>query len=345
MKMLEAFKQAGYEVDCVMGDGATRSAQIKSIKQRIASGTRYLFCYSESSTLPTPIASGKKDFTRYPFIDFNLFRLLAAAKVPVGVFLRDIYWKDPNYKEVNPKILRRLMFSIFYHLDLLAYGKWVSALFLPSLLMRAFLPSSVRNMKCRALPPGADSIQDSRLEVMSKRKAILYVGGVGNHYRMQKSFYAAIECPEWGFSFCFRKNDWEKASNEYPRLLKGNMSVMHAEGAELENLYSEHKLASLFIEPAPYRDFAMPFKLFEYLAHGLPIIATENTAAGKFVEQEGIGWTIPYEVGDFIALLKKLDEQPMEIERKAERAREVASQNTWLVRARYVAELLSGGSE
>ena len=53
LKMIEAFRQIGYDVAVVYGDGAERKKSIAAIKRSIRGGVKYDFLYSESSTLPT----------------------------------------------------------------------------------------------------------------------------------------------------------------------------------------------------------------------------------------------------------------------------------------------------
>ena len=43
LKMLQAFRNCGYEVDCVMGYGKDRKSSIERIKKRITEGVKYDF--------------------------------------------------------------------------------------------------------------------------------------------------------------------------------------------------------------------------------------------------------------------------------------------------------------
>ena len=68
MKMIEAFKECGYEVAVVEGYGKERKRQIKEIKSNILKGVKYDFLYSESSTMPT-LLTEKNHLPLYPFLD------------------------------------------------------------------------------------------------------------------------------------------------------------------------------------------------------------------------------------------------------------------------------------
>lgn len=73
MKMIEAFKECGYEVVVVEGYGKERKRQIKEIKSNILKGVKYDFLYSESSTMPT-LLTEKNHLPLYPFLVFHFLR-------------------------------------------------------------------------------------------------------------------------------------------------------------------------------------------------------------------------------------------------------------------------------
>ena len=47
-KMLQAFKNIGYDVDVIMGYGKSRLRSIREIKKKIIEGVKYDFLYSPS---------------------------------------------------------------------------------------------------------------------------------------------------------------------------------------------------------------------------------------------------------------------------------------------------------
>lgn len=101
MKMIEAFKECGYEVVVVEGYGKERKRQIKEIKSNILKGVKYDFLYSESSTMPT-LLTEKNHLPLYPFLDFSFFAFCKKHGIKIGLFYRDIYWvfkKKRSFKE------------------------------------------------------------------------------------------------------------------------------------------------------------------------------------------------------------------------------------------------------
>ena len=80
-------------------------------------------------------------------------------------------------------------------------------------------------------------------------------------------------------------------------------------------------LGSLFLEPQAWRDFAMPIKLFDYLRYSLPVLGTKGTAAGSFIQENGVGWAIEYSEEALTALIKDISSNPALLDEKSRAAR------------------------
>lgn len=148
IKMLEAFKNIGYEVDYVMGYGKERKESIKKIKNNIRNGIKYEFLYSESSTMPT-LLTEKKHLPTYPFLDFGFFRFCKKNKIKIGLFYRDIHWKFDIYRKAVP-FFKRCVSIPFYRYDLKMYKKTLDILYLPTERVKKYIPKFNR---IKTLPP------------------------------------------------------------------------------------------------------------------------------------------------------------------------------------------------
>ena len=60
-------------------------------------------------------------------------------------------------------------------------------------------------------------------------------------------------------------------------------------------------------------------KIFEYLGKTIPIVATKGTAAGEFVENSGIGWSINYDIQSLKKCLKNIIQNPQVLEEKTKK--------------------------
>lgn len=344
LKMVEAFKSLGYHVDLVTGYSWERKAQIEKIKRNIGNGIKYDFMYCESSTMPT-LLTDKHHLPLNPFLDFGFFKYLRKHDVPVALFYRDIYWLFPIYDKQVP-FFKAIFAKIFYRYDLYQYQRYLTILYLPSVEMANYIPLKDKSF-CKPLPPGHDNYnyknqEETKASDRSKIK-VIYVGGIGPYYQMHKLFEALVDFPNIEFILNTRKEEWEAVSGEYLSPLPSNIFIFHKSGAELASLYSEADIGILFVKPQEYRKFAVPFKLFEYLGYRKPIIASQGTWAGKFVEENNIGWCIPYDVGALKTLFRKITQYPELIKEKKAICEQIAPKHTWIARAQQVVKDLTWG--
>jgi len=54
------------------------------------------------------------------------------------------------------------------------------------------------------------------------------------------------------------------------------------------------------LEPLPNHFRALPNKLFDYLAHGVPVFVPDYPAMGPIVRKGPCGWTLPKVRGEFV---------------------------------------------
>ena len=339
LKMIEAFKENGYMVDVVMGYAKERKKQILDIKKNIKNGIKYDFLYSESSTMPT-LLTEKSHLPTHPFVDFNFMKFCRKNGIRVGLFYRDIYWKFDFYKK-NIPFWQRIITIPLYKYDLYKYRQVLDILYLPSLDMKNILPPKNRlenKYKIDSLPPGCEKIELKEKNEKSDRLNIFYVGGISEDvYNFEKLLVAVRGKKEIELKICCRENEWNKQKDRLMKYLDNNISIVHLTGNDLSECYKEADICGLIFEENEYRKFAMPIKLFEYLSNNKPIIATKGTAAGKFVEENGIGWTVEYDTIEIENLLERLKNNKNEIEKIKENEKNIIEQNLWKMRAKKVA--------
>lgn len=351
-KMVTAFRRLGFTVHLVTGERNQRKHAFLEIARHVAAGRKYEFCYSESSTLPTLFASGKKRFWDAPSIDFRFFSWLKRHRIPIGLFLRDIYWRFPEFHRSVRPYSRHIIRLAGYWLDTLVYKLLVDVIFLPSLRMKRYLPRVLMQKRTQALPPGVAESFDVQTDraystpsiVNGEPMRMIYVGGIGQHYRLHSLFEAAL-LP--GFSafitVCVRLSDWERVCTDYRHYIDSTdkIALVHEGHSALDNLYRRHDIGLIFVEPTTYWEFAMPFKLFEYVGFGLPVVATKGTAAGDFVRDNGLGWSIAYDTHVLSDLTKHLSDNRSEVAQLTKSVRDSAHRHTWSTRACTVSETLS----
>ena len=347
LAMRRAFADLGYRVMNVTGYAAQRRRAMTRVRAALAAGARIEFVYSENATIPNALTE-PRHLPVHPLLDVAFFRHCRRSGVPVGVFYRDVYWRFPRFREgINPVLEAGLQAT--YRSELMAFERVGLHLFLPSQAMARHVPH-VDPVRMSALPPGAPDVAATRRDSDGwddggdedgKELELLFVGVLQDNYRLDACLRAVIATPGTRVTLCVRQETWETSRDHYaPLLPAGRAQVVHRSGAELEPLYRRADLGVLFTEPNPYWDFAVPYKLYEYLAHELPVIAVRGTQTGRLVEEMGIGWVLSYDAGALSDLLRHLREAPEEIEAVRRRMREVLPGQTWQARARTVVQVL-----
>ncbi|MCX9049535.1 glycosyltransferase family protein, partial [Citrobacter portucalensis] len=334
-RMLNAFRMLGCNVDLVTGFAAERKKCINKIKEDIKQGKRYDFVYSESSTMPT-ILTEQHHFPFHPLIDWLFFEFCNKNDIPIGLFYRDIYWLFENYdRELN--FVKAAVAKCAYRFDLWVYRRTLTTLYIPSFEMGAYVPM-IPSSIFQVLPPGhmlTDNNYKGMSDLSCKTLKLFYVGGMSKHYQMHKLFEAVREMPAIQLTICTRQQEWQAVKYQYPELTP-NIHIIHLSGKDMETQLCASDIALLFIEPYEYWDFASPVKLYEYLGFHKPIIASEGTLSGKFVKDNGIGWTIPYDTQAIKELLTELSTDIAAHAAVHNQLRKVAPQHSWQSRASQV---------
>lgn len=335
VRMRQAFVDLGYEVHEVTGHGARRRAATRALARRVRAGLRVDLAYGENSTMPT-LLTEPHHLPTHPFVDLALLRLLRHHRIPTGLFYRDIYWRFPEYTErVHPAVAAGT--RSFYHAELLAYGRWLDRVYLPSDQIAAFVPH-LRPGQARALPPGGQVVDVPRVRGPF---TILYVGNLSAYYRMHALLEAVDATPDVHLILCTPEGSWADARDGYAPWLGPRVEVVHERGEGLLPLFARADVCSLVVEPSDYRDFASPVKLYEYLGHGKPVLASAGTLAGQVVQDGGLGWQVPYDVPALTALLTRLRDargDGGEVDAAAARVRRARHGHTWAARASQVVE-------
>lgn len=331
-KIIKTFRENGFVVDIVEGYGFERKTQIEKIKKNILKGIKYDFLYSESSTMPTALTEDNH-IPFYCFLDFSFFAFCKRYDIKIGLFYRDIYWCF-NRSTINWK---QRIANVFYRYDLRRYEALVDVLFLPSLKMFSYIPFIFKG-RVTELPSGLD------LSFISKSKNedkinILYVGGIGQHYDLHLIMDVVTNLSNFSMTICCRKNEWDLVKGEYQLSLGDNIHIVHKSGDELCSLFKEADLFNLFIEPTEYRSFAVPYKLFEAIGYGCPILASKGTWVADFVTKNQIGMVCNYTYADLFDLLRNFKKDNLKKMNKIMPS--IAEENTWNKRVEKIVTYLS----
>jgi glycosyltransferase involved in cell wall biosynthesis len=332
IKISNAITNIGYNVEVIWGWGKERKQRIKKVKELIKTGQKFDFLYSESSTYPTMLTE-PHHLPTYPLLDFSFFRFCKKHKIPIGLFYRDVYW---NSKEVMRFNIFKQCYSIIFHvLDVLLYNKLLDKLFLPSVKMRKHIPFLRKSLPITTLFPGSELVDS----VSKFNNKFLYVGSINPQLYDVSEMLNAFGETGVELYLCCRDSEWELFKEYYKNLLSPNISIIHITKEHIKEVYKKIAYTIIYLEPKVYREFAMPFKLFEYLSFEKPIITSKGTAVSEFVEKNKIGYHINYDSSSLKLFLNNLPSEA-EYEKIVDNMIKIKKQNLWETRAKKIVDEL-----
>ena len=329
LKMLNAFKEEGYDVFEVTGDSYTRANKSKELLRNISNGVKYEFCYCENRNIPYSI-SDKSHLSFRPFTDFFLFYNLKKNNIPLGLFYRDIFWLLPEYKVVGA--LKSLILKILFTVELFLLNKLIKKFFVPSEIMVEYFPNWF-SVPSSPLPPAFDEVKD--IKKVGEDLCITYIGGFGKVYEMDLFIETMKKFPGIKFNLCTRKDEWDRHKQRFCPL-SSNISIHHISGDELENVIQETDIFSLIVNPLEFWKFAVPVKLFTYMSFRKPIIMTKGVYVEKYLSDGYLGWSIDYNIESIEKWLRKISEDRSIVDDKLSSLKSKNLNHTWCHRVKQV---------
>ena len=342
-KMVQAFRDIGYDVTLVSGVSAERRELIREVKQRILQGEKFDFLYMESSTEPT-LLTDPNHLPTHPFLDYGFLKFVKKHGVPVGMFYCDMFWKYDWYGRELPGWKRQCALMC-YRYDVREYEKLLDVFYCPNAEAYPRVIGSAKLGKiAKVLLPGAeDIVVPDRVvgDFSEKPLTVFYVGGITEHYRIEELLKAIAMTENVRLILCCREAEWQSEQAKFAPYMCDRVEVVHRSGDELEAFYARADVGSLMFRNGEHMDITVPFKTFEYLAHELPILATKGTVFGQFTEDNGIGWNIENRAEVISGVLKEILAKPALLQAKRERCAEVKQKHLWTARAKQVVGDLS----
>lgn len=340
VRMRDAFAELGYRVWEVTGYSSQRRRAIAAVTEAQRAGVRFDFCYSESSTMPQTMTD-PRHLPLHPRMDYAFFRRLRRSGIKVGHFLRDIYWRFPDYRR-DVTFPKREAALLGYYWDFRNYARSLDVLYLPTQEMERH-PPRLKGPAIRALPPG----HGWRAPVGGPEAGVrlFYVGGIGYNYQLHKAVeavgLAAARGADVALTICTVPEQWAARKHEYAAVLSDAVRITRGHGEEVAAMLREANVGLLCVEPRPYWEFVAPVKLFEYLGAGKPMLASRGTFAGDFVTSNGLGWSIDYDAEAIADWLVLAAGDPSVIARATSRLGSAWGEHTWRSRAQRVVDDLA----
>ena len=323
-----AFQEIEYKVDLITGNRTVRLGKVMELaKSRKLD--KYLFCFSEPSTYPV-----------HPIIDYAFYLLLWAQKVPTGIYYTDAYWKFPDLFPQPP--VRKLLLWLRYQFDLLVFSRAASLFFFPTQAMADMF--QLRRPKVVLSFGGEVLFPNSR--TWPEIDTAIYVGGISHRYGavvLLEAFDLINERTRLNLKLVCRQDELEREQAVFaPYSSAGWLHIHHLSGDALHGVYGESDLAIIPLLKNVYNDIVIPVKMFEYLSHGLPIVATNCTEIDNFITRNRVG-LVAEDTPESLAekILQLVQDRDLYEELRRNVRRTLEDGNLWTDRARLVAQQLT----
>jgi glycosyltransferase involved in cell wall biosynthesis len=323
-----AFQEIGCKVDLITGSRAVRLGKVMELA-RNGKLDRYLFCFSEPSVYPV-----------HPIIDYAFYLLLWANKVPTGIYYTDAYWKFPDLFPQSP--FRRLLLLFRYRFDLLVFSRAASLFFFPTEAMANVF--QLRRPKV-VLPFGGE-VLFSESRIRPEINTAIYVGGISHRYgaaALLEAFDLINESTRLNLELVCREDELEREQAVFAPYLDARwLHIHHLSGEALHGIYHKSDLAIISLLKNVYNDIVIPVKIFEYLSHGLPIVATDCTETANFIHGNKVGLIAKDNAGSLAEkILQLVGDRALYEELRRNVQHTLENGNLWADRAKLVAEVLT----
>ena len=268
----------------------------------------------------------------FNFCDHLLMLYIAKIKkIPMGIFYRDAYWKFAEWNDVGNK-LKTLVIKYMHIFDLQIIKATCSKVYFPSKMMADLFEIKGKD----TLPPGCEDIKVIKDENISGIQ-LVYVGGMNEQYGGQlllESLEKVNSKKRVNLHLVCRKDDI-KYLEKYKD--KEWLTVYHASGEELINIYAKGNVAVIPRKIDLYMNFAMPIKLLEYVTFEMPIISTNCTEVANFINSNNIGLVCEDNVESIATVLENITEEQLKLYH--DNIIKAKKNNTWEKRVDKILEL------
>lgn len=335
-RIYECFLQRGYDVVLLEGSQLRdrKKERLYNIRQveQILDEKYFDYCYIELPT--TPITFNE---------DLQLIKRIRNKGIKIGAFYRDFYWKYPGIWKTS--LLRRIYYTFKYKYELNIFKKYINIIFFPTeKAIKTFKSfEAMEGVNMLELPPGVDAISKIHNEIY---KTLIYVGGVSGIYKIELFLEAVKQLNEKGMSInfilvCREKEFQAKKETLIPYVNQSWLEIIHtSDKIELNELYAKADLGISTLIRNDYTNMCMPIKIGEYLAHGLPLIATACDEIKRFIEMNQCGFICDDNIEDIKRQIQRIYENEDVLKEKQKNLYKTAELNSWSSRIDMLEEAL-----
>lgn len=246
-----------------------------SRKERRKKAWNALFSYKFNDVSGVYVESSNSGMLITEFVLLMKYKL---KKIPISVYIRDIY---PKYKQYWLwKNYRVVLAHLFWLASYFVYKMICEIIYIPSTLIAQKL--SLDNYKI--LPPGLLGSEKNLGKI--KQNSIFYAGGTGPQYDIECLLFACKKLSKEIniiVTFLCRKDEIEKISKWQS---ESWFSILNN---DLEQLDFQPQIAVIPLTNTEYGDLSFPVKLMDYISINTPILASDSFVIKNFINEHQIG--------------------------------------------------------
>ncbi|MFT5131209.1 MAG: glycosyltransferase involved in cell wall biosynthesis [Rhodothermales bacterium] len=323
MKLLRAFQEMDCQLTVVMGTNAERQAKVSEILDNGLSDIAGY--YLESSNMPVYLTEGTGLFHNP---DLRLMKAIIRSDVPSSLFYRDAHWLKPEFQ-------RKLGFkkwpSLFLYRRELAIFRQFDLMYVPSVGFGDMLPGKLP--PTAELPSGTDC-PDVPPKEITERLNLVYMGNVEKPYwdisttlKMAENLAEQVELtiitPEKNLQYL-------RSSYDIPKTVQ----IRHLVGEELTQELLRADIGLMFEPDNDYSAKSVNVKFYEYIGHGLPVVAYKGSRCAELLIENNAGWVIA--PGGLEEIIRTLLKSPKRVAEKSSIACEARTAFSWKSRAQTI---------
>jgi glycosyltransferase involved in cell wall biosynthesis len=270
-------------------------------------------------------------------MDFGFLALARALRIPILTYIRDAYQLFPDYYVADTP--RRWVSARLFRIAMRSLARVSTTVAVPSRgLARALLGSDAPAV---TIPPG--SPPPLAIPLGAGADQLLLVGNARDAVQGADRLIEAVQAARsggsrWGLTLVCRPGE------EPPGPLPEGVRLVRAEGKEIESLLPDVVATVIPRRRNAYNDFALPIKLFAYLAYGRPMLVTDCEETARLVHTAGCGLVVGDSVRDLADGIRQLEQLSEEERADLAAAGQAAARDaSWGDRARAVLDALGLG--
>ncbi|WP_198264132.1 hypothetical protein [sulfur-oxidizing endosymbiont of Gigantopelta aegis] len=220
------------------------------------------------------------------------------------------------------------------------FNKIFDIIYLPSLELADFMGEKERS-KYEVLLPGCDTPKINEISPLAPKKNIqskitlLYSGGISpplNDISLMLDLIGGRD--NIHLIIIIRKNEWDKYGSYYQWNFLNVDVIVGKDKNQLHEYYAISDACLMLYPSHSYRYLAMPYKAFEAVGFGVPLLSFSDCVMGDFIKKNKLGLSMNYE--EFLQSFSHTSELLNKLQKCSNNVLCYANDNTWEHRVRQI---------